>query len=85
MHDENDGKNGQQSCLYHFTVWVGVKNFVKISGSDMKYNRNQNIPSGFVIEPIHDNNKRENTDQKIYPVNPACLNDITMVIAVYRR
>ena len=81
-HNEYHGKYRQQSGLDDLGIRVGGEYFIEVTGSDVKYHCNQNVPAGFVIQPVHDDDKRENTDQEVRPMNPAGLDDIAMVIII---
>ena len=60
---------------------MGGKYFVEIASCNMKDNSYKNISVGFVIKPVHQNNKREDTDNEVQTVNPAFLHHVGMIIA----
>ena len=77
----DDRENEQQKRLYTFAVGMGGKYFVEIAGCDMEDNSYKNVSVGFVIKPVHQNNKREDTDNKVQTVNPSFLHHVGMIIA----
>ena len=51
----------------------------------MKNNGHPNIPLGLVVEPVHEDHKRENAHQEIDTVNPAGCHQIALVIILDKR
>ena len=46
----------------------------------MKDNGNKNIPICLVIKPVHDNNKRNNANDKVKAVYPPFEHNIGMIV-----
>ena len=59
---------------------MGLKDFIKVPGRDMKNDRNQNISVGFVIQPVHDQHKGNDTDEKVHRINQSGFNQIAVII-----
>lgn len=50
----------------------------------MKDNGNNNIPPGFIIQPVHQNYIRNNTYQKVQAIYPAFFHNITLIVITQR-
>ena len=46
----------------------------------MKDNSNKDISIGFIIEPVHQNNKRENTNNEVQTIKPSLTHYVSMII-----
>jgi hypothetical protein len=57
------------------------KNLVEKDRSDMKDNGQQNISVGSVIDPVHQNDKRDHTQEEIQRVYPLRSYQIAVIIA----
>ena len=51
----------------------------------MKDNGNENVSVGFIIEPVHQNNKRKDANDEIQAIEPSLTHYIGMVIAFDTR
>ena len=46
----------------------------------MKDNSNKDISVGFIIEPVHQNNKRENAHNEVQTIKPSLTHYVSMII-----
>ncbi len=51
----------------------------------MKNDSNHDISIGFVIQPVHDKNEREQANEKIQRINDACFEQIAVIIILDER
>ena len=48
----------------------------------MKDNSNEDISVGFIIKPVHQDNKRKNTNDEVQTIKPALAHYISVVITL---
>ena len=77
------GQCEQQNRLDNLAIRVCSKYLVEVHGGNMKDNCNRNITTCFIVEPVHQQHKRNNAYQEIRTVYPAGLNKITLIITFY--
>ena len=62
---------------------MGGKDFIEDVGGQVKRYSDEDISAGFVIEPVHQKNKREKAEQKIDAVQRALHHQVAMVVTLY--
>ena len=61
-------QNEQNSGLYHLAHRMRRKNLVEETCRDMEDDRHQNVPAGFIVQPVHQQNEGNETETKIQRV-----------------
>ena len=65
---DNDRECKQQKGLNALAIGVGREDFIEISCRDMEYDCHENVTVGFVIKPVHQNDKWKNADDEVQTV-----------------
>ena len=61
---------------------MGRKYLIEISSCNMKGNGNEDISVGFIIKPIHQDDKREDTNDKVQTIKPALTHYVCVIITL---
>ena len=61
---------------------MGRKYLIEISSCNMKGNGNEDISVGFIIEPVHQKDKREDTNDEVQTIKPALAHYVCVIITL---
>ena len=66
--------------MYALAVGMGRKYLIEISCCNMKDNSDEDISVGFIIEPVHQKDKREDTNDEVQTIKPPLTHYISVIL-----
>ena len=68
--------------MYTLAIRVSCKYFIEITCRNVKDNSNKDISVGFRIKPIHQKDKREDTNDEVQTIKPSLTHYVCVIITL---
>ena len=68
--------------MYTLAIRVSCKYFIEITCRNMKDNSNEDISVAFIIEPVHQKDKREDTNDEVQTIKPSLTHYVCVIITL---
>ena len=68
--------------MYTLAIRVSCKYFIEITCRNVKDNSNEDISVGFIIKPIHQKDKREDTNDEVQTIKPSLTHYVCVIITL---
>ena len=68
--------------MYTLAIRVSCKYFIEITCRNVKDNSNKDISVGFIIKPIHQKDKREDTNDEVQTIKPTLAHYVCVIITL---